>query len=105
MNPQELYPHTITVDMGSVKTDIEGFAIITRVGDAAARPKTVELLLSEDNISWVSFGDVDLADTGDKQFIKIAQISTARYFKIIAKSPQKSAEKNLALAEVGLYTR
>src|SRR5690606_5586584 len=47
-NPKEVYPHTMTVDMGVVHNEIEGFAIITRVGDPAARPRTVDLLTSLD---------------------------------------------------------
>ncbi|SFB90601.1 F5/8 type C domain-containing protein [Parapedobacter composti] len=103
--PPFTYPHTITVDMGVLHENIEGFVIITRVGNSAARPKTVELLTSEDGEDWQPHGEFDLENNGEKQFITIPTAVKARYFRIIGKSAQSSSENNIALAEVGLYTR
>lgn len=105
IDPQEVYPHTITVDMGAVQEDIEGFAVITREKDAAARPKTAELLTSLDNITWTSHGEIVFADSGDKQLFPLPAPVNARYFRIIAKDAHRSDEKNIAMAEVGVYTR
>lgn len=104
ISPQEIYPHTITIDMGSIHDEIEGFAVITRVGDAAARPRTVELLTSENDIDWHNYGEYILEDSGDKQFIALPEVVNARYFQMIAKDAHRGGD-NIALAEIGVYTR
>lgn len=103
--PTNVYPHTITVDMKQVYHELEGFAIVTRVGDAAARPRTVELSTSLDGINWTLHIVLDLANSGDRQFIPIpeGELVSARYFRLHATSSFSGG--NIALAEVGMYYR
>ncbi|HMR18981.1 MAG TPA: DUF4998 domain-containing protein [Sphingobacterium sp.] len=101
--PTNVYPHTITVDMKTVYDDLEGFAIITRVGDAAARPKTVELSTSEDGENWTLHVIVDLENSGDKQFIALPQPVSAQFFRVHATASYSGG--NIALAEIGMYYR
>jgi len=101
--PFNVYPHTIEVDMGIVHNDLEGFAIITRVGDAAARPKTVDLYTSVDGVEWINHGRTDLESVSEMQFIAFSEPIEARYFKMIAQNAYSG--NNIALAEIGLYTR
>ncbi len=105
VSPQTYYPHWVQVDMGQVQEGIEGFAIITRVGDSAARPKTAELLTSLDGIEWTSFGDYILESISDMQYLSIPEPVSVRYFKVILKNAHSSNENNAALAEIGLFTR
>jgi len=98
------YPHTITVDMGVIHDQLEGFAIITRVGDAAARPKTVELYTSLDGENWILHVTTDLENTGDTQFIALNEPVNARYFRLIGKNAYNGGN-NIALAEIGMYIR
>lgn len=104
-SPTNVYPHTITVDMQSVYHDLEGFAIVTRVGDAAARPKTVELSSSLDGVNWNLHIIVDLENSGDRQFIPLPneEAVSARYFRLHATASHSGG--NIALAEVGMYYR
>ncbi|MCU7693661.1 DUF4998 domain-containing protein [Haoranjiania flava] len=102
-DPAYVYPHTITVDMGVVKEELEGFAIITRVGDASARPRTIELYTSEDGNEWVKHLTYVLENTGDKQFINLSAPVKARYFRMIGKDAFSGS--NIALAEIGMFTR
>lgn len=104
ITPQTYFPHWIEVDMGNLKEGIEGFAIVTRVGDASSRPRTVELLTSEDGENWQSYGDFILANSGDNQMISIPEPVNARYFKMIAKDAFDNGN-NIALAEIGVFTR
>ena len=104
ITPQSYFPHWIQVDMGTLQEGIEGFAILTRVGDASSRPRTVELFTSEDGENWQSFGDFVLANSGDKQMIAIPEPVNARYFKMIAKNAHDNGN-NIALAEIGVFTR
>lgn len=105
ISPQTYYPHWVQVDMGQVHEGIEGFAIITRVGDSAARPRTAELLTSIDGVEWTSFGDYILENISDMQYLSIPEPVSARYFKVIVKDAHSSNENNAALAEIGLFTR
>lgn len=104
ITPQTYFPHWIEVDMGNLKEGIEGFAIVTRVGDASSRPRTVELLTSEDGENWQSYGDFILTNSGDNQMIPIPEPVNARYFKMIAKDAFDNGN-NIALAEIGVFTR
>src|SRR5690606_21525395 len=67
--PTNVYPHTITVDMKQVYHELEGFAIVTRVGDAAARPRTVELSTSLYGINWKFDILLDYVNSCKMQFI------------------------------------
>lgn len=102
--PYNVYPHTITVDMKAIYENLEGFAIITRVGDAAARPKEVELFTSLNGADWVPHGRVELANSGDKQMIEISEPIRAQYFRMVGINAHV-AGGNIALAEIGMYYR
>lgn len=104
ISPQTYYPHWVQVDMGQVHEGIEGFAIITRVGDAASRPRTAELLTSLDGVEWISFGDFYLENISDMQYLSIPEPVSAGYFKVIVKNAHDGGN-NAALAEIGLFTR
>ncbi|NGM61536.1 hypothetical protein G5B30_06335 [Sphingobacterium sp. SGG-5] len=96
------YPHTITVDMKTIY-DVEGFAIITRLRDASARPKTIELYTSIDGEEWTYHLVTDLENTGDKQFISLDEPVQARYFRMKATASFNGG--NIALAEIGMFYR
>lgn len=104
ITPATYYPHWVQVDMAQVHEGIEGFAIITRVGDSSARPKTAELLTSLDGLEWTSFGDYILENISDMQYLSIPEPVSARYFKVIVKDAHRGGN-NAALAEIGLFTR
>lgn len=97
------YPHTITVDMGQVQPDIDGFSFIQRTPLDGAL-KDLEIQISTDSLTWTSLGNFELANVGNEQFIDLMQPETFRYFRIIGKDDYKSS-KNISLAEVGVFTR
>src|SRR5690606_21605361 len=101
--PNNVYPHTITVNMNAVHDNLEGFAIITRVGDSAARPKTIELSTSLDGDNWTHHITVDLENSGEKQYIDLGKVVQAQFFRM--KATASFSGGNIALAEIGMYYR
>ncbi len=101
--PYNVYPHTITVDMKAVY-EVGGYAIITRVGDPAARPKTVDLYTSLDGENWTHHLTTDLADIGEKQYIDLEEPVSAQFFRMIARDTHRGGT-NIALAEIGMFYR
>ncbi|MBD1420712.1 DUF4998 domain-containing protein [Sphingobacterium chuzhouense] len=99
------YPnHTITVDMGVLHENLEGFAIITRL-NPGARPKVIELYTSVDGNNWTAHGTHTLANSPEKQWIALTESVQAQYFRLIGIEPIDNNEKNIALAEIGMYYR
>src|SRR5690554_1511165 len=98
------YPHWVEVDMQEV-LEIEGLTLQPRQNDSAARPKTAEMQTSIDGEDWVSHGDYFIDNINDNQFFEFSEPPvSARFFKIIIKEPHR-ADNNVAVAEVGAYTR
>lgn len=98
------YPHWVEVDMQEIK-EIEGLTLQPRQNDTAARPKNAEMQTSIDGEDWVSHGDYFIDNINDNQFFEFSEPPvSARFFKIIIKEPHR-ADNNVAVAEVGAYTR
>ena len=85
--------------------EIEGLTLQPRQNDTAARPKNAEMQTSIDGEDWVSHGDYFIDNINDNQFFEFSEPPvSARFFKIIIKEPHR-ADNNVAVAEVGAYTR
>ncbi len=105
------YPHTVSVDMGGVMDDIEGFTFYQR---NINQLKTVEIKISMDGLVWESLGDFTLSNTpvvdpAQPQLAKpvYAQLSrprSFRYFREIYKNDYANS-KNVNIHEIGVYTR
>lgn len=96
------YPHTITVDMGTINLAY-GFTFIQRT-PLDGPLKLVEIAVSKDNATWESLGAFTLASTADKQYIELTDTVSFRYFRVIVRSDYKNGNFT-ALAEVGVYQR
>ncbi|MNL38378.1 Sialidase precursor [compost metagenome] len=100
-NPAAL-PHRLTVDAGKVLT-ADGVTITQRQ-DLWRMVKDVEILLSTDNINWISAGNYVVPNVKALSKLPFGSAKTFRYFKIIVKSNYDTAEPNKScIAELGLY--
>lgn len=95
------YPgHWITVDMGEVSR-VDGFIVNQKAGDR--KIKELEILGSNDNVSWETLGIFALNNIDVmKQYIDLPQKKEIRYFKLVPKSGH-DAQRQPALAEVSAF--
>ncbi|WP_316838977.1 discoidin domain-containing protein [Pedobacter gandavensis] len=96
-----VYPHHLSIDLGSSKTVSGGLSLTQREG-ANRAIKDFEILISSDNVSYTSLGNKEAANGSGTQYFAFDSPKTFRYFKIIAKSSWDGTQ-NAALAELGLY--
>lgn len=96
------YPHTITVDMGTVNPAY-GFTFIQRT-PLDGPLKLIEIEVSNDQATWEALGSFTLASTADKQYVELTDAVSFRYFRVIVRSDYKNGNFT-ALAEVGVYKR
>ncbi|WP_316837915.1 discoidin domain-containing protein [Pedobacter nutrimenti] len=95
-----VYPHYITVDLGSVKT-AQGLSYTHRSG-AYRAVKDFEILISNDGTNFTSLGNKVTAMSSGPQYFDFSTPQTFRYFKILCKSSWDGTQ-NAAIAELGLY--
>lgn len=96
-----LYPHYLTIDLGSSKTVNGGLSLTQRDG-ASRAIKDFEILVSTDNVNFVSLGTKVAANGSGTQYFAFDSPKTFRYFKVLAKSSWDGTQ-NAAIAELGLY--
>jgi len=94
------YPHTIVVDLGSLKT-ANGLSLTQRSGLSRA-VKNFQLLTSTDGTNFTSVNNYVAANTNGAQYFSFGTPKSLRYFKIIANSAYDGLQF-AALAELGLY--
>ncbi|WP_175632491.1 discoidin domain-containing protein [Pedobacter ghigonis] len=96
-----IYPHFVTIDLGSSKTVNGGLSLTQRAG-ASRAIKDFELLISGDGTNFTSVFNKQAANNDGTQYFGFSSPKTFRYFKIIA-SNSWDGTQNAALAELGLY--
>lgn len=94
------YPHTIVVDLGSLKT-ANGLSLTQRSGLSRA-VKNFQVLTSTDGTNFTSVNNYVAANTNGAQYFSFGTPKSLRYFKIIANSAYDGLQF-AALAELGLY--
>ncbi|WP_420320458.1 discoidin domain-containing protein [Flagellimonas sp.] len=91
------YPHSITINTGGEIT-AKGFAFIQRYNLSRA-VKDIEILVSDDNVTWNSLGNFVLNEVNTAQNILLDSEVSFSYIKIEAKSAY-DAQQWASLAEV-----
>lgn len=99
--PQTFYPHSITVDMGSVK-GIDGLTFIVQQRNET--PETIEILVSRDSTSWTPMGRFIVENTTTVQYINFLETQDIRYFEVVAIEPH-GGTNNIVIPELGTYRR
>lgn len=94
------YPHTIVVDLGSVKT-ANGLSLTQRSGLSRA-VKNFQVLTSTDGINFTAVNNYVAQNTNGAQYFSFGMAKSLRYFKVIANSAYDGLQF-AALAELGLY--
>jgi len=101
--PQMTYPHWIMVDMGSVQNGIDGIFLLAQVRNETA--KTINVLISDDNVSWTFMGTFPVQNIATQQYFDFFPGDQHfRYFKVIAAEPTGSTS-NTVIVEIGAFTR
>ncbi|RZL17759.1 MAG: discoidin domain-containing protein, partial [Pedobacter sp.] len=101
------YPHSITVDMGAVRT-IKRFGTLNSLydgpeGDDRA-PIKIQFLVSLDNITWTSLGEYSSNNTIlTEQFYQTPAGATGRYFKLVGLQGPSGNSQYMVLGEVSAY--
>jgi len=95
------YPdHWITVDMGQT-LNVDGFMLAQKSGDR--KIKTLEILVSNDNVTWDNLGTFQLANVDlAKQYVNLEERKQFRYFKLVPVSGHDN-QPQPGLAEAGTY--
>ena len=99
INCNASYPHTLVVDATETIT-AKGFSFLQRNG--SRKVKDIEILVSSDNNEWESKGDFTLKNINTIHHIDLAEETSFRYFKIIAKSAF-DGQQFAALAEIKCF--
>lgn len=97
------YPHTITIDMGTVRSGIEGLSFY--LNQTKEAPKTIRVLISNDNANWTQIMTHMFQYIAGYQYMDFPTTQSFRYFRIIAEEGALSTEPNIILPEVGVYIR
>jgi len=101
------YPHSITVDMGVVRT-IKRFSTLNSLYDGPGgdnrAPIKIQFLVSRDNVTWTSLG-VFSSDNEmiAEQFYEMPAGATGRYFKLVGLEGPDGNSQFMVLGEVSAY--
>lgn len=102
IDPQTDFPHSITIDMGTVEEGIDGLSFI--VQDRNETPRTIEISVSSDEVNWTGLGTFPLESTATTQYIDFMESQDLRYVEVVAVEPHGSTP-NVVIGEIGIYRR
>lgn len=101
ISPQTYYPHTLTIDMGTVIEDVAGVSMV--VGNRNETPKLIDVYVSSDGNSWSLMGLFSVERVANIfQNFDFNETQNIRYFRIIGKEPSGNTN-NIMIHEVGAY--
>src|SRR5690606_27365632 len=99
------YPHWVTINMGKVVSDIEGFYFYQR---SLNPTKELEILISDNGTTWENLGKFTLEKTGAKAGepvrVQLAAPLSFQYFKFNFLNDHGNSV-NVNMHEAGVYTR
>lgn len=96
------FPHTATIDLGSVKTDIFGVSLYA--GGTAENPASMSVYISEDNENWQPLGLMSVAKIKNEwQYFDFNEPQEFRYLKLVFETSYGS--DNIILYEASVFTR
>ena len=101
------YPHSITVDMGAVRT-IKRFSTLNSLYDSPGgdnrAPIRIQFLISTDNITWTNLGEFNSDNVIlSEQFYQMPAVATGRYFKLVGLQGPAGNSQYMVLGEVSAY--
>lgn len=101
ISPQTYYPHTLTIDMGSVIEDVAGISIIVQKRNDT--PRLIDVYVSNDGVGWSLMGLFTVENVSNiVQNFDFYEPQNIRYFRIIGKEPSGNTP-NIVILEVGAY--
>lgn len=101
ISPQTYYPHTLTIDMGSVIEDVAGISMI--VQNRNDTPRLIDVYVSNDGVGWSLMGLFTVENVSNiVQNFDFYEPQNIRYFRIIGKEPSGNTP-NIVILEVGAY--
>lgn len=101
VSPQVPYPHTLTIDMGSVMEDVAGVSMIVKRRNET--PRLIDVYVSSDGNSWSLMGLFTVENVQNiVQNFDFTEVQNMRYFRINAREPSGNTP-NIVIVEVGAY--
>lgn len=101
ISPQTYYPHTLTIDMGSVIEDVAGISMIVQKRNDT--PRLIDVYVSNDGVGWSLMGLFTVENVSNiVQNFDFYEPQNIRYFRIIGKEPSGNTP-NIVILEVGAY--
>jgi len=101
VSPQMPYPHTLTIDMGTIVEDLAGVSMIVQRRNET--PRLIDVYVSSDGVEWDLMGLFTVENIANiVQNFDFNDAQDARYFRIVAREPSGSTP-NIVIVEVGAY--
>lgn len=101
ISPQMYYPHTLTIDMGTVIEDVAGVSMV--VSKRNETPRLIDVYVSSDGNSWSLMGLFSVENVANiVQNFDFTEVQNMRYFRINAREPSGNTP-NIVIVEVGAY--
>ena len=101
VSPQMPYPHTLTIDMGTIVEDLAGVSMIVQRRNET--PRLIDVYVSSDGVNWDLMGLFTVENVANiVQNFDFNEAQDARYFRIVAREPSGNTP-NIVIAEVGAY--
>ncbi len=96
------WPHTLTLDLGSVMEGISGLSI--NLSQRAEAPKTIQLAVSDDGAEWTPLGSFSLNYVAGTQYIDFSEDLNFRFIRVTGMEAAGNSP-NIVINEVGLFVR
>jgi hypothetical protein len=100
--PATDFPHTITVDMGSIQQDIYGVSMY--LTSRNEEPRLVDIYISDNGTDWKLMGLFTMEHKTSRQYINFQTSENLRYFRATIEQPFGNT-KNVVIPEIGVFTR
>ena len=101
VSPQAFWPHTFTIDMGSVIDEVAGISIVTQRRNET--PKTINIFVSVDGENWELMGLFSMENIAGRQDFDFYASQDIRYYRVVGLQPWGNTN-NIALVETYAYT-
>ncbi len=95
------FPHTATIDMGTIETDIFGLSIYLVSRNES--PRSMNVSVSENGTDWQPLGLMDIKNEEGWQYFDFSAPLTFRYLKMVFEDSYGSS--NIVLYEASVFTR
>lgn len=101
INPQTFWPHTFTIDMGSVMNEVAGISVVTQRRNET--PQSINIFVSVDGENWELMGLFSMENIAGIQNFDFYAPQNIRYYRVVGLQPW-GGTNNIALVETYAYT-